>query len=148
MSHTLDDATRPLGRQHRIRRIALKGTPDVSRPSHGDFMSGVSASLGDKQVIPSTLVVDVRTLRHFSRCPRPDILHLGEELSRDNVNLSLPDHRRGMLVIRMDPASLDVDFPVRVEEETRVYPVEVEVGGLAVGTRIRRSVAVMIKFDG
>lgn len=42
-----------------------------------------------------------------------------------------------MLVIPMDPAPLDVDLPVRVEEETRVYPVEIKVGELAVGTRIR-----------
>lgn len=110
-------------------------------------MSSLSPTLRNQQIIPSILVIDVWTLGHLSCCTRPDIPSPSEKLSSGNINFRLPYHRRWILIISIDPAPLDINLPVLIEEETWVYTMKIEVDKLAIGIGSERSVAVIMEFD-
>jgi hypothetical protein len=89
-------------------------------------------ALGDEKVVPVAALVDLWTLRIIPRVSAPDFFLVWEFLAGFRVNFELLDCAAGLLESIDEIAALEVDFStaIVVEEEARVYPVEINVEGI------------------
>lgn len=67
MTDGLEEAVRALGRQERVGGVGLVRPPDRRRPRDRDGVVQLGPALGDQQVVPAVLFVQVRT---FGVLPR------------------------------------------------------------------------------